>query len=351
MPEETIYAFGDFRLDAGRRLLAHRTQGAVPITSRAFDTLLHLVRNPERLVTKRELMNAVWGDAVVEENNLTQTISTLRQLLGERPDEHRFIVTVPGRGYRFIAPVTTDGTTEPTAHAAHPPPTVGELLRLVVGGLVVVLGIAWFLTGRFATKPPICDQDDRRAAVQAAGAGIRRSRTRARDGRHAHCSPRQRRRHRRSASELSAQVHRARTGRTRRRPRARRRRRSRRKHPAQRRRAARDDTPAPRQRRLIGLDRQARPALEQSLRHAGQARGAGGRRARAAPHQRGARTAHSSPHAETPMPIAPTCSAVTTSSNSSCRKSRRASNTSIARSSRTRNTRWRTKDSRRPIAR
>src|SRR5262245_62926627 len=80
--------------------------GPIAVTSRAFDTLLHFVRNPGRLVPKRELMDAVWGDSVIEENNLAQTISTLRQLLGEKPDEHRFIVTIPGKGYRFIAPVT-----------------------------------------------------------------------------------------------------------------------------------------------------------------------------------------------------------------------------------------------------
>jgi serine/threonine-protein kinase len=151
VPDEPLYAFGDFRLDAGRRLLSHRTQGSVPITSRAFDTLLYLVRNPERVVTKRELMDAVWGDAVVEENNLTQTISTLRQLLGERPDEHRFIVTVSGRGYRFIAPVTADGT---APSASVPRPQRWAIPRLIVGGLAVVLGLGWFLSGRFfATKP------------------------------------------------------------------------------------------------------------------------------------------------------------------------------------------------------
>jgi len=156
VPDETLYAFGDFRLDAGRRLLAHQAQGSVPITSRAFDTLLYLVRNPGRVVTKRELMDAVWGDAVVEENNLTQTISTLRQLLGERPDEHRFIVTVSGRGYRFIAPVAVEGAAPP---AAQPPLARRRIIPQVIGGLaavlVVVLAIAWFLSGRFETKPPV----------------------------------------------------------------------------------------------------------------------------------------------------------------------------------------------------
>jgi DNA-binding winged helix-turn-helix (wHTH) protein/TolB-like protein/Flp pilus assembly protein TadD len=157
VPEETLYAFGDFRLDAGRRLLSHRSQGAIPITSRAFDTLLHLIRNAGRLVPKRELMDAVWGDSVVEENNLTQTISTLRQLLGERPDEHRYIVTVSGRGYRFIANV------EPGAPAAAAPAVVPAparsnrrtLVAVALAGLVLAGGVAVLLSGRFATKPRI----------------------------------------------------------------------------------------------------------------------------------------------------------------------------------------------------
>ncbi|HEV8331289.1 MAG TPA: winged helix-turn-helix domain-containing protein, partial [Steroidobacteraceae bacterium] len=157
MPDETLYAFGDFRLDAGRRLLSHRSQGAIPITSRAFDTLLHLIRNAGRLVPKRELMDAVWGDSVVEENNLTQTISTLRQLLGERPDEHRYIVTVSGRGYRFIANVEP-GAPAAAASATVPAPARSNrrtLVAVALAGLVLAIGIAVLLSGRFATKPRI----------------------------------------------------------------------------------------------------------------------------------------------------------------------------------------------------
>ncbi|HEX4973268.1 MAG TPA: winged helix-turn-helix domain-containing protein [Steroidobacteraceae bacterium] len=151
MPDETLYVFGDFRLDAGRRLLSHRSQGAIPITSRAFDTLLHLVRNPGRLIPKRELMDAVWGDAVVEENNLTQTISTLRQLLGERPDDHRYIVTVSGRGYRFIA-----GLDAPATVAAPPAPSKRRsIIAAAIAGLAVAVGIAALLSARFTAKPRI----------------------------------------------------------------------------------------------------------------------------------------------------------------------------------------------------
>lgn len=98
-----VYEFDDYRLDVRRRVLARRDGSQVPLTARAFDVLCVLVANAGHLVDKRELMRSVWGETVVEENNLTQAISSLRQTLGERPDNHRFIATVPGRGYQFIA--------------------------------------------------------------------------------------------------------------------------------------------------------------------------------------------------------------------------------------------------------
>jgi adenylate cyclase len=102
------YEFGDFRLDAARRLLLLKSGArALPLTSRAFDTLLYLVEHPGKLLTKATLMSAIWPEVVVEENSLNQNISLLRRVLGESPGEYRFIVTVPGRGYRFIAEVRT----------------------------------------------------------------------------------------------------------------------------------------------------------------------------------------------------------------------------------------------------
>jgi TolB-like protein/DNA-binding winged helix-turn-helix (wHTH) protein len=106
--ERFTYEFGDFRIDPRRRVLTSRSNGQpVQVTGKVFDTLLYLVEHVGELLDKRTLMEALWPQVVVEEANLTQTIHTLRRVLGERPGEHRYIVTVPGRGYRFVAGVTT----------------------------------------------------------------------------------------------------------------------------------------------------------------------------------------------------------------------------------------------------
>jgi DNA-binding winged helix-turn-helix (wHTH) protein len=94
--------FGLFRIDVTERLLFN-AEGAVPLTPKAFDTLLMLVENSGHVLGKDELMKAVWPDSFVEENNLAQNISTLRKVLSEGGE--KFIETVPKRGYRFIAEV------------------------------------------------------------------------------------------------------------------------------------------------------------------------------------------------------------------------------------------------------
>src|SRR5438477_13153086 len=94
-----VYEFGPFRLDpVERRLLADGMQLA--ITPKALETLLMLLSRPGDVLNKEELIDAVWGEVAVEENNLTQQISVLRRAIGRRS-----IVTVPGRGYTFVAPV------------------------------------------------------------------------------------------------------------------------------------------------------------------------------------------------------------------------------------------------------
>src|SRR5450432_2789413 len=110
-----VYEFGEFRLDPANHLLLRRDGTPVRLTSRVFDTLVFMVEHHGTVLDKERLMEAVWSDSIVEENNLAQSISKLRQVLGEKPGTNRFIVTVPGRGYRFAADVTIrDGIAEDT---------------------------------------------------------------------------------------------------------------------------------------------------------------------------------------------------------------------------------------------
>lgn len=99
-----VYEFDSFRLHATRRVLL-RDGAAVPLTAKAFDTLLLLVERGGEVVPKGEMMDALWPDTAVEENNLTQHVSMLRKALGERAGAHRYVVTIPGRGYSFVADV------------------------------------------------------------------------------------------------------------------------------------------------------------------------------------------------------------------------------------------------------
>src|SRR4051794_2478929 len=98
------YEFGEFRVDTARRILM-RSGKTVSLTPRQFDTLLYCVEHCDRVIEKEELMKAIWSDAFVEENNLNQSVSAIRRALGERRGDNRYIITVPGRGYRFAAPV------------------------------------------------------------------------------------------------------------------------------------------------------------------------------------------------------------------------------------------------------
>jgi DNA-binding winged helix-turn-helix (wHTH) protein len=98
------YTFGPFRLDETERLLSG-AQGIVPLTPKAFETLLFLVQHSGHVLSKDELMSEVWPDSFVEENNLAQNISLLRKALGEEAGGQKYIETVPKRGYRFVAEV------------------------------------------------------------------------------------------------------------------------------------------------------------------------------------------------------------------------------------------------------
>jgi TolB-like protein/DNA-binding winged helix-turn-helix (wHTH) protein len=151
-----LYEFGPFRLDPGRELVLRDSQ-PLAITPKAFEVLLVLVRRNHEVVSKDELMQAVWSGRVVEEANLTQCIFVLRKLLGDTYGERRYIVTLPGQGYRFaeqVRVVTRDESESPqglpaAADAAMEPPAesnarsnVRKWALAVIGMLIVAMALA-----------------------------------------------------------------------------------------------------------------------------------------------------------------------------------------------------------------
>src|SRR5271163_2738455 len=104
MKPEGIFRFGGFQIDALARTL-RREKELVALNRRAFDVLLYLAQNPGRVVTRGELLKNAWPDTFVDENSLAQSISALRRALEEKPGDNSYVVTLPGRGYQFVAPV------------------------------------------------------------------------------------------------------------------------------------------------------------------------------------------------------------------------------------------------------
>ena len=108
------YRFGPFQLDTRERRLS-RGCDVIPLRLKVFDTLRVLVENAGQLVTKQELLDAIWPETTVEENNLNHNVSVLRKALGEKATGQQYIETVPRVGYRFAATVEP---AEPRAQAA-----------------------------------------------------------------------------------------------------------------------------------------------------------------------------------------------------------------------------------------
>lgn len=124
--EKQLYEFGPFRLDTEERALL-RDGEPVPLTPKAYETLLLLVERSGRILTKEEMMRAVWPETFVEEANLAHNISVLRKALGESPSEQHYIQTVPRRGYRFVASVRRlDEAQEPISENQDPLHSVTE---------------------------------------------------------------------------------------------------------------------------------------------------------------------------------------------------------------------------------
>jgi DNA-binding winged helix-turn-helix (wHTH) protein len=108
------FEFDRFTLDSRQRLLfAVGSATPIELPPKAFDALLYMVERPNQLLTKEDLLKALWPHVVVEENSLHQVMSLLRRVLGEKRPEHRFIVTAPGRGYRFVAAVRQKAPHDP----------------------------------------------------------------------------------------------------------------------------------------------------------------------------------------------------------------------------------------------
>ena len=120
-PAPRAYRFGSFRVDLLRQQLTGPDGASLNLSARAYDVLVFLLEHRDRVVSKNELMKAVWPRSVVEENNLNQAITILRRALGDRRDSPQFVRTVAGRGYRFVGEVVeepaTGGPDEPAGQS------------------------------------------------------------------------------------------------------------------------------------------------------------------------------------------------------------------------------------------
>ncbi|MEA2600967.1 MAG: hypothetical protein QOF89_1959 [Acidobacteriota bacterium] len=126
--DKTCYEFDDFRVDPVRRLLL-RDGELLPVTPKALSILVVLLERPGEVVEKSDLIERVWGGSHVSEANLTQNVFSLRKCLGERANDPRYVVTVPGRGYSFSGDVrrVERSPTGSFPQVPDPPPPVPAL--------------------------------------------------------------------------------------------------------------------------------------------------------------------------------------------------------------------------------
>ena len=119
MRGRAIFEFGEFRVDLGH-MAATRAGAPVPLEPKAFDVLVHLIEHRDRLVTKDELLDAVWAGTFVTPNVLTRAVTQIRKALGDDAGDAHYVETAAKRGYRFIAPVTV--VAAPLLEGAELPP-------------------------------------------------------------------------------------------------------------------------------------------------------------------------------------------------------------------------------------
>jgi serine/threonine-protein kinase len=135
------YEFGGYRLDTLKRQLCNAQGEVLDLPARAFDTLLFLLQHRGEDVSKDQLMKAVWPSTVVEENNLNQAIFALRRALGDTANDPRFIMTMPGRGYRFIAEPTPP---IPEAARSSTNTRVGAAFIIAAVLIAIAVATAWW---------------------------------------------------------------------------------------------------------------------------------------------------------------------------------------------------------------
>ena len=128
MPSSPQWVFEPFRLDPEHACLWCAAQ-AIPLPPKIFAVLHYLVTHPDRLVSKDELLDAVWPETAVSDAVVRVAIGALRKVLGDTAQTPRFIATVPRRGYRFLASVVATGVIRPTGPATRSLPAAhGEPL-------------------------------------------------------------------------------------------------------------------------------------------------------------------------------------------------------------------------------
>src|SRR5262250_3076380 len=136
---QVLYEFGPFRLDPSQDLLLEGTR-KIPLTPKAYQTLLVLVENRGRTLGKDELLQKIWPDAFVEEATLAQNIFTLRKQLRDDRDTALYIETVPKRGYRFVAEVhEVKATIDPTQLRPRVPRSTVVTAGIVLGVIAAAL--------------------------------------------------------------------------------------------------------------------------------------------------------------------------------------------------------------------
>src|ERR1019366_9247410 len=121
----SVFRFADVEVRE-REFSIIKAGEVVPVEPKAFRVLLFLLHNPQKLITKEELLDAVWGDTAVSENSLTRAIALVRRVLDDDPHQPRFIETVSTAGYRFICPVETGSTGAVESNSSAPGLTKAE---------------------------------------------------------------------------------------------------------------------------------------------------------------------------------------------------------------------------------